>query len=333
MSWRLVSRPEQLRVALDAVGERRREPRPQLDLRGAHVLGQDRRGGAVRGPDVLDHGVVAGALGVVVDHEIHRAQPRGRLVAEHRRLYVEQRQRIELAELVGGERAHVDVERVDHRAVLGPRDLAEGDQRRGRTLAPEQRAQRVAAGDAVGIGIGLEQDAELLARLHQRAQLHHAAQVVEVRELFFDVVADQRAQAGAQQTAIARQLLVVDAIGEQQHRRLGRRFAHGDERRAHEGGVFAHDREVVTGLEVELRDRLGGEAARQRVESRRTKAGLLVARHPAEHLVRAGADLPPQARVLRPITQDDATRQVPPELDRRRGGSWPWRGARTGGPV
>ena len=68
-------------------------------------------------------------------------------------------------ELVRRERAHVDAERVDHRAVLGPRDLAEGDQRRGRTLATEQRAQRVAGGDAVGIGIGLQQDPELLARL------------------------------------------------------------------------------------------------------------------------------------------------------------------------
>ena len=44
-----------------------------------------------------------------------------------------------------------------------------------------------------------------------------------------------------------------------------------------------------------------------------------------------GADLAPQARVLRPITQDDATGQVTPELDRRRAGAGPGGGARLGG--
>ena len=98
MSWRLVSRPSSWVSLLMPYDERRGEARAELDLGGAHVLREDRRSGAVRGPDVLDHGVVAGALRMVVDHQIDGAQPRGRLVAEHRGLHVEQRQRVELAE-------------------------------------------------------------------------------------------------------------------------------------------------------------------------------------------------------------------------------------------
>jgi len=45
--------------------------------------------------------------------------------------------------------------------------------------------------DAIGIGIGLEQDSDLLSRAEQGPELDHAAQVREVGELIVDVVADE----------------------------------------------------------------------------------------------------------------------------------------------
>ncbi len=296
MSCRLVSRP----------------PRPNLHVGRAHVLGEDRRGRAVARPDVADHRVVAGTLGMVVDHDVHREHACGRALAEHRRLHVDQRERVELGQLVGRHGADLDAERAHHRDVLGPLHLAERDQRCGRAPSPEHRAQRIATRDPVRVGIGLEQDADLLAPLEQRAHRDHAAQVAEHRELVVDIVADQRAQAGGAQARMRRQLARVDRVREQQHRRLGRGLRDDRHRRPRERRVLGDERVLVARGRAELRDRLVAESARQHVEALGARARrLLATRHPGEHLVLARADPAPQARGAKPVAHDEPAHSAP----------------------
>jgi hypothetical protein len=129
-------RAGQLRIALDSVQQRGREPRADLEPGRREVLGQDRRRRAVVGPDVVDRRFPAGALRVVVDHQVDVLQPQRDRLAEHVRLHVDQRDAVELVELIGFDRAHLEAERLDHRDVLGPLRLAERDERRGRRFAP-----------------------------------------------------------------------------------------------------------------------------------------------------------------------------------------------------
>src|SRR2546430_2163855 len=69
------------RVGLDAVEERRREALRDLHVRGAQVLGHDRRGRAPRGADVTEVRPRGRLLGAVVDDEVDLAE---RLLAEAR---------------------------------------------------------------------------------------------------------------------------------------------------------------------------------------------------------------------------------------------------------
>ena len=194
---------------------------------------------------------------MVVDHGVHRQDARGRALAEHGRLHVDERERVELAQLLRRHGADLDPERAHHRDVLGALHLAERDQRRGRAAAPEHGAQRVAARDAVRVRIGLEQDPDLLAPLEQRPHGHHAAQVAEHREFVVDVVADQRAQPGGAQTRVRGQLARVDRVREQEHRRLAAPSPRRSRPRRARTRVLGHERELVLRGRAELRDRLG----------------------------------------------------------------------------
>ena len=274
---------------------------------GLEILGEDGRGGAVARPQVLERRVPAGALGVMVDHDVGLGHAQRRRVAEHARLHVHQREAVELVELGGRDRAHLDAERLHHGHVLGPRDGAERDQRRGGRAPPEERAQGEARRDAVGVGVGLEQDAHLLARGEQLLELHHAVQVAEVRELAVHVVADLRPKAGPAQARVLRQLLLLEAVGHHEDRRAGRRVRHGRDGAAHEARVVRDQRELVAFLRVELRDGLGADAALERAEARRPRSGLVLERHPGELFALGRTDPRPQARQLGPITDDDAT--------------------------
>jgi hypothetical protein len=130
---------------------------------------------------------------MVVDDQVHRENPRGRVLAEDRRLHVHQGKAIELVEIDGGDGAHLDPESPDHGEILGPLDLTEGDQRRGRRLATEQRSQGVPTGDSVGVRVGLQQNADLLASAQQLADLYDPVEVAQMGELLIHVVTDQGA--------------------------------------------------------------------------------------------------------------------------------------------
>ena len=82
---------EEQRVGLDRVEHRRRRPLRDVDVNGAQVLGQNRGGRSVVGPDVLEDGVVAGLLRVMIDHQVDLRQQPGKVM----RLHVDERDAIE----------------------------------------------------------------------------------------------------------------------------------------------------------------------------------------------------------------------------------------------
>ena len=79
-----VAREEQ-RVRLDRVEHRRRRALRDVDVDGAQVLGEDRRGRSVVGADVLEDRAVAGLLGMMVDDEVRAVEQRRRSSAAARR--------------------------------------------------------------------------------------------------------------------------------------------------------------------------------------------------------------------------------------------------------
>ena len=166
--------------------------------------------------------------------------------------------------------------------VLGARHLAERDQRRGGRAPAEQRAQRVGPqAMPSGSGSGWSRIPTFSRALEQLAELHHAAQVVEVRELVVDVVADQRAQPGrgAGTDGAAARPSRADPTSPGPARRGAASATAATAARAN-AASSGHERELVALLRVELRDRLGGEAALERVEAGRPGAGLVLAAAP-----------------------------------------------------
>jgi hypothetical protein len=133
----------------------------------------------------------------MVDDEIDHREARRRILAEDVGLDVDEYETVVVGDLVGRDDLDVDADGLAQRLVLGALDLAERDDRRRRAFAAEQRPERVGRGDAVGIGIGLEQDRDALAVVEQTADLGDAVEVREVVELLVDVVADQGLPAGA----------------------------------------------------------------------------------------------------------------------------------------
>ena len=170
---------EQLRVALDAVEERGAELRPHLEARrprGTRSRSRRSRRSSVRMS--FSARVVAGPLRMVVDHDVDReharaAGSRRRPAAARRRARARRTPRAPAAVIVRTSRPSAATMARFSGRVTAPKETrgAVGE------LAAEQRAQRVARGDAVGVGIRLEQDRDLLAVLEQLAQLHHPAQV------------------------------------------------------------------------------------------------------------------------------------------------------------
>ena len=308
---------EQLGVALDAVDERGGEPGVHLQADGANVLGEDRRGGTVGRPDVAKDGVVTAAFRVVVDHHVDRSHAGGRVLSEHRRLYVDEGEAVELVELLGLHRADLDAQRLDHCPVLGPIHRAEGDEGRGRSLPAEKHPQCVPAGDAVRIRVGLQQDANPLAWLEECAELHDAPEIAQMRKLLVDVVADQRAEPRAQQAVVGGKVSRAYAIGEQEDGRVRHRFQDHRNRRAGERQVVRHQRELVAGLWVELQDAVGGEAALERVETRRPSPRRVLAGNPGEDLLFRGADVAPEPGEICSIAENDAACHPTPSLPDR----------------
>ena len=308
---------EVLGVALDAVEERRRELRVDLRIRRAQVLGEDRGGRAVGDSDVLDRRAVAGALRMVVDHDVRLLEALGRIVAEDVRLDVDEDERVELREFVGCDHADFDAHGRTERLVFGPPDFAERDQRRGRALAPEQVSEGVRARDPVGVGVGLEQDAQLLTRREQLADLHDALEIREVIELFVDVVADQRLPAGAAQRRVIRQILLGQAVGEDQDRGVLVDLPNLAHREPRPRAVVADQGELVVGGRIELGDRFVVQPALQHPESDRPRARLIVTRNPGEFFGRVRADAAPQSSALGSIADDDSTSQRAHPMPRR----------------
>src|SRR5690606_35381863 len=185
-------------------------------------------------------------------------------------------------------------------------DLAEGDDRRRRALAAEQGPQGIGARDAVGIGVGLEQDRDLLALVEQPADLDHAVEVREVIELLVDVVADQGLPAGAPQRVVVGQVFLRERIGEDEDRGLLVDLADLADREPRPGPVVADEGVLLFPRRSELRDRALVEAALQDAESRRTRAALALARDPRQLLRQVGPDAAPEARGLGSIADDDS---------------------------
>ena len=77
----------------------------------------------------------------------------------------------------------LNFQQLDHRQILRAGDRAERHDRRGRTVAPEQLAQRQSAADGVGIGIMLQQDVDLLAFVEQRADALDFLDIESVEQL------------------------------------------------------------------------------------------------------------------------------------------------------
>ena len=298
---------EQLRVALDAVEQRGREARSHFDAGGAHVLGEDRRGRAVRGADVADHGVVAAALGVVVDHDVHREHARGRALAEDGRLHVHQREPVELLQLGRRDDANLDAERRDHRAVLGSLHRAERDQRRGGTLAAEQRRA---------------------ARCPTRCRRDPGSGCNRIPTFSRDASSSRSSTTRWRFSRWSNSSSKSSRISER--RRPRRR--HGWIGRSPESSLSESTRigaigtaspttptavrtKPISSLTMQktspsrgssLRDRLGREPALQRAKAGRPHAWLVVARNPGEFLVLAGADASPEPSQLGSVAHDDA---------------------------
>ena len=176
---------EEQRVRLDRVQHRRRRALGNVDVDGPQVLGQDRGRRSVFRPDVLEHGGVAGLLGMMVDDQVHAIDQ----IAEVVRLDVHHRDAIEFGERCRRDRLDVHVEQVDHPQVFRARHALHGaDDRRG-LRAPEHVPQREAAGQRVGIGIVVQQD-------------QHAVGVAEVALILLDPRPRQRpAEFGQQRSA------------------------------------------------------------------------------------------------------------------------------------
>ena len=83
---------EEQRVRLDRVEHRRRGALGDVHVDGAQVLGQDRRGRAVVGADVLEDGAVAGLLGMMIDDQVDAIEQAAEVV----RLHVDRGDAIEL---------------------------------------------------------------------------------------------------------------------------------------------------------------------------------------------------------------------------------------------
>ncbi len=191
---------EEQRVRLDGVEHRRRRALGDVDVDRAQVLGEDRAGRAVVGADVLEDRAVAGLLRMVIDHQVGAVEHPAEVV----RLHVHGGDALELLERRRRDLLDVDVEHVGHPQVLRPgHALDRADDGRG-LGAPQQVAQRQAAGERVGVGIVVQQDQHpvgvgevALILLHPRAG-HRPAQFGDERR------ADQLAQADVRDVRLGR---------------------------------------------------------------------------------------------------------------------------------
>ncbi len=128
---------------------------------------------------------------MVVDDRVDSRQTFRDRITEDVGLDIHEGQPVEVRQVVGRNGQDFEADRFDHGAIFRALDLAEGDQRRGASLASEQDAERVSAGDAVRVRVGLQQDSQTLARPQEFAKLGDPMEIREVRELVVEIVADQ----------------------------------------------------------------------------------------------------------------------------------------------
>ena len=89
----------------------------------------------------------------MIHHEIDSAQG----LAEIRRLHVNQGQPCAVfVEIFVVDSVDLDIQQTDHREVLRPCDLAEGDNRSRHPISSQERLQRQRAADGVGVRIMLK---------------------------------------------------------------------------------------------------------------------------------------------------------------------------------
>ena len=119
----------------------------------------------------------------------------------------------------------------------------------------------------------------------------------------------------ARRQGCAGELVGVDQIGQDEERQLRRVPCEQRNRGAREGQIVRDERELVAGLRTELRHALGTQPARHRMEARRSRARLRLARHPRENLVVSGADASPEASLSGPVTKYEAACHVNPSRE------------------
>ena len=102
-------------------------PLRDVDVDGAHVLGENRRRRPVVRPDVLEDGVVAGLFRVVIDDQIDVRQQAREIV----RLHVDQRDAIEALDLLRRQHLDLQIEELQHPQVLRARHAIHAADDRG----------------------------------------------------------------------------------------------------------------------------------------------------------------------------------------------------------
>src|SRR5439155_12207331 len=77
----------------------------------------------------------------------------------------------------------LDIQQTDHREVLRPCDLAEGDNRSRHPISSQESLQRQRAADGVGVRIMLKQDVDLLPFAEKRADPIHCLSIHHIQKL------------------------------------------------------------------------------------------------------------------------------------------------------
>jgi hypothetical protein len=157
----------------------------------------------------------------MVDHGIDLKEPLGGIFAKDVGLYVDQNESVHFVEFIGCDHAYLDSQRLDQGPILGASDFAERNQWSGGSLAAQNRSERVAARDSVGVGVGLQKDSNAFPAIEKRTQLDNALEIREMVELVVNVVSDQGLEPGSPYASVMGQVFVGEQVGEHQDRNVG----------------------------------------------------------------------------------------------------------------
>ena len=154
-------------VAANSINQRSRQALADFLVSRHQVLGHDGRGRAVLHPHVLERSGATGVAGMMIDRDIGARD----FLAEERRLNIDHRNLVELAQGLGRGRLDFDFQQMHHREVFRPRDGLEREQRRGLLVASQQSAQSYPARHRIGVGVVLQHDRDAIAVGDHRAQI------------------------------------------------------------------------------------------------------------------------------------------------------------------